>query len=429
MTAEIAILNKSAVALAADSAITIGSGREAKIYNTVNKIFELSDKQPLALMIYGNLEFMELPIETVAKLFRRDVGNQVSFRTVRECAEKVLEYLETQVPLTDPVEKRNRLGIVRETLTSAAAGIDQAIFDQIRKQAKYLRSKSNSIAQNVIDVRVARLNLEPPSDCFQGGSDAALLRGIENDVDDLISLSMDSVLNTVTATTRASLRRLARAALYRAPLSERRTGFVVAGFGADEICPSLEWIETDGVIRSKLKLKHMKSVDIGRDKSGAEILPFAQGEMVARFLRGVDPVYDSYIHQRVEESLRVFASQILSMMIGDLNRRKSVLRALLPAIENIRQDFHDESRNHQFTTYEQDVRMMVRFMPKQELANLAKSLIDLTSLKRRVSRELETVGGEVDVAVISKSEGLVWINRQHYFPSELNPRFYKRHYS
>jgi len=66
---------------------------------------------------------------------------------------------------------------------------------------------------------------------------------------------------------------------------------------------------------------------------------------------------------------------------------------------------------------------MVLFMPKQELANMAESLINLTSLKRRVSAERETVGGPVDVAVISKDEGFVWIKRKHYFSPELNPRY------
>ncbi len=39
MTAEVAVMNTMAVALAADSAVTIGKG---KIYNTANKLFELS---------------------------------------------------------------------------------------------------------------------------------------------------------------------------------------------------------------------------------------------------------------------------------------------------------------------------------------------------------------------------------------------------
>jgi hypothetical protein len=58
MTAEIAVLNKSAVALAADSAVTIGRPPNSKIYNTVNKIFELSSVHPVGIMIYGSLDFV-----------------------------------------------------------------------------------------------------------------------------------------------------------------------------------------------------------------------------------------------------------------------------------------------------------------------------------------------------------------------------------
>jgi hypothetical protein len=69
---------------------------------------------------------------------------------------------------------------------------------------------------------------------------------------------------------------------------------------------------------------------------------------------------------------------------------------------------------------------MVRFMPVQELIVLAESLIEITSLKRRVTDDLETVGGAIDVAAITRSEGLVWIKRKHYFDPELNARFFLR---
>jgi hypothetical protein len=47
-------------------------------------------------------------------------------------------------------------------------------------------------------------------------------------------------------------------------------------------------------------------------------------------------------------------------------------------------------------------------MPKPELARMAEALVNLTSIKRRVSRGVETVGGPIDVAVISHAEGFVW---------------------
>jgi hypothetical protein len=42
MTAEVAVLNKTGVAIAADSAVTTGFPGKEKIFTTANKIFTLS---------------------------------------------------------------------------------------------------------------------------------------------------------------------------------------------------------------------------------------------------------------------------------------------------------------------------------------------------------------------------------------------------
>jgi len=38
--------------------------------------------------------------------------------------------------------------------------------------------------------------------------------------------------------------------------------------------------------------------------------------------------------------------------------------------------------------------------------------------------ESESVGGPIDVALISKGDGFVWIERKHYFRAELNHHFF-----
>jgi hypothetical protein len=69
---------------------------------------------------------------------------------------------------------------------------------------------------------------------------------------------------------------------------------------------------------------------------------------------------------------------------------------------------------------------LIEFMPKPELAKMAEALVNLTSIKKRVSRGMDTVGGPIDVAVISQAEGFVWVKRKHYFPADLNPRYLRR---
>ena len=104
MTAEVAILNRNAVAIAADSAVTVsrrGGDRPVggqnpekvpKIYNTANKLFALSNVDPIAVMVYAGAEFAGIPWDTVVKDYRR-TALAASFGTVDGYADHFAEHL------------------------------------------------------------------------------------------------------------------------------------------------------------------------------------------------------------------------------------------------------------------------------------------------------------------------------------------------
>ena len=70
MTAEVAVINRSAIALAADSAVTIGMGSSAKIFQSANKLFQLVEDAPVAIMVYNSASFYGVPWEIIVKQFR-----------------------------------------------------------------------------------------------------------------------------------------------------------------------------------------------------------------------------------------------------------------------------------------------------------------------------------------------------------------------
>jgi hypothetical protein len=72
MTAEIAILNKNGVALAADSKVTIGTTGQEKTFDTVNKLFTLSKVHPVGLMISA----MPSSWATLGKQSSNFIGNE-----------------------------------------------------------------------------------------------------------------------------------------------------------------------------------------------------------------------------------------------------------------------------------------------------------------------------------------------------------------
>ena len=85
------------------------------------------------------------------------------------------------------------------------------------------------------------------------------------------------------------------------------------------------------------------------------------------------------------------------------------------------EDYSDEN-------YTDPIVGVVSALPKPELASMAESLVNLTNLRRKISMGAETVGGPIDVAVISRGDGFIWINRKHYFEPELNHHFFNNYY-
>jgi len=45
---------------------------------------------------------------------------------------------------------------------------------------------------------------------------------------------------------------------------------------------------------------------------------------------------------------------------------------------------------------------------------------------RTIRIVLHGVGGPIDVAIISRIDGFVWVYRKHYFEPSLNPRYFHR---
>ncbi len=148
--------------------------------------------------------------------------------------------------------------------------------------------------------------------------------------------------------------------------------------------------------------------------------------MVDRFLHGLD----DRLKRDIADFCRIAVRKLSEGLIDSLNIDDEGLEQLKKTAAEAEGTFVDQLNIDAFTNFQgrsrSEIENMVEFMPKPELAKMAEALIDLTSIKRKVSQQLETVGGPVDVAVISKNDGFVWVKRKHYFPKELNSRYFLR---
>jgi hypothetical protein len=83
MTAEVCLMDRLAIVIAADSASTVThwteKGSEERYFQGANKIFQLSDHHPIGLMIFDSSDILRVPWEIVVKAFRHELAKK-SFR-------------------------------------------------------------------------------------------------------------------------------------------------------------------------------------------------------------------------------------------------------------------------------------------------------------------------------------------------------------
>jgi hypothetical protein len=150
MTAEIAVLNKYAVALAADSAVTIQHGKGFKIFNT-HKLFNLCQSSPVGIMVYENAELMSIPWETIIKGYRKHLGS-TTFNTLEEYGANFIAYLGGS-PILFPESVQEQRAIyftVGGHLTDLSERIDNQIKEITIKGNKVSDAKVKRVTRDAI---------------------------------------------------------------------------------------------------------------------------------------------------------------------------------------------------------------------------------------------------------------------------------------
>ena len=158
-------------------------------------------------------------------------------------------------------------------------------------------------------------------------------------------------------------------------------------------------------------------------------MAFAQKEMVETFMEGIDPYYRQFLDGFLGELFGRIADRIASVVPSrDRRTRTEAGEKLRNFCTKLLADLKEQAGDYRREHHVDPIIEAVAFLPKDELAAMAESLVNLTSFKRRISLDAETVGGPIDVAVISKGDGFIWIKRKHYFEPKLNPAFFANYY-
>jgi len=198
------------------------------------------------------------------------------------------------------------------------------------------------------------------------------------------------------------------------------TGLVIAGYGNDEFLPTARTFRIDGMVLGKARLKSEEILDINVDRQHV-VETFAQSDGSQSFLFGLDQDSFESVVKAVERGLESIYNEILINAESNQDTATEVLINNLIS-SKLEKSIEITSAAMSDTTPGTKLIPIIAALPKAELADMAESLVNMTRFKRKMSTDTDTVGGPIDVAVITKSDGFVWVRRKHYFKSELNQR-------
>jgi hypothetical protein len=430
MTAVVAILNKQAVALSADSAFTIdnGSGNN-KIFNKANKVFALSKHHPVGVMIYNSATFMSTPWETIIKVYRKQLGNQ-SFSTLKAYQENFISSLREKNFYTTIDEQKfflKQFGhTVIDTIINQVAQANRPLIENVTDENKLAilslieQSTDNYIQQYNVTDNLCEDFADYTYEAFVTHSAAIF--------DELITHNFNNNGYHPSSQLRDKLSRIIYHYLRTKEQLTSFTGIIFTGFGEDEIYPSLIPVNISLGIEGRLRyyIDEGRTAKITNSNPGA-VCPFAQTDVIDTILTGIDPTLESTFNSNFTAIIKKYNEEVLTL-IGDTNPTASaVLREL--NISALADEYSKQNLLTKEQNYIYPLMTAVSTLSKEDLAEMAESLIYLTYLKRRITFAEESVGTPVDVALISKGDGLIWIKRKHYFKPELNRHFFDNYFN
>ena len=401
MTAIIGVMNKHAVAIAADSAVTLGGGK--KVLNSANKLFSLSKHHPVAIAIYGNAELVGTPWEIIIKEYRKNLKD-TSFPKLSDYVDDFFEFIKTkQYYCFDPKE--------------ALLFLKQYIIGF----CYYLR-------QNVPPAQLTRVfvnscnNINP--NYLEGFSDktqAFIYKNASKELDTGVGELINAGLTIDSNEAKNLLVNLFTKGIPPIGLS----GLVFTGYGENEIYPSIFPCEVGCIINGVLAVQRQPSAHIS-NTNNASICPFAQTDVMHTILSGISPQVQSIYANSLGTTIQSFTKQLAKLIKPSDSKLAKQIQGI--SIEPFVQTFMNLSQQAQNVQYTAPFVNSVASLEKEDLSDFAESLITLTSLKRKVSPDQETVGGPIDVMVISKGDGIIWMKRKHYFDAGKNHHFFSNYF-
>jgi hypothetical protein len=461
MTAQMAMCNHLGVALASDSVVTIGKNRT---YTTVNKIFSLGARQPVAIMISGAATYIPGGVswERVVGLFREHIGVRELPR-LGDYVDEFEQFVISNTAINDP--DQNALAIQNDLI--------ELFTNKIVPAAAHREEMLSNR-----DMRTVAYEVPEVSDYFTQAINTTIDSISKWAADEMTRLSKDEDWNNHYYTTKKNYLEIAsgardhfckrhdceslsaeilevflyQLARYGADNFWKTTSKIVfAGFGESQITPRT----IDMTVGTKIndvtfsdytlhKIRPRKGFDddgslIEETKesgsvrvwSGSAMLtPYAMFDEMQNMLNGIHRDNAQLLKEKMPTFMQeTISAEILKILEETEGVGKVTISKVKTAIEDSKTRLVKVAKKEALEAINvgrrnrrERFRFVTSQIPLNEMAEFAKALVSLEAQIQHYSKDRRFVGGPIDVATITKEDGFLWVDSKVRIDPFKNPR-------
>jgi hypothetical protein len=381
MTAEVVVMNTSAVAMATDTAVSIPYRTGTKTYTRARKLLALHKTEPVAVMVWDAPGYFALPWEVIAGEFRKEKDEVLP--KLDDYVEAFFGFVDTEV--SKWVTSKHEIALLAEVLNPEI----QLLQDgwRARLDAADRPSSDAEIAGVAAEVGGAfaakTRGRYLPADRWSG-REASELEHLDASLKDLFNAGATGIWRNLDPSVRAELVDLGRERMiYIIGDEPGSSGLVFAGYGSSELFAQARVWRVNGRLASTTRRVERRRFSISPAHPSI-ILPVAQEGVIHSFLQGLHPEVGLLVNDIVDYLAGQFGGADLA--------------------QGIKEQF-----DQQVSMRGDEVARAVEFLPPGELAMVAGDLIRMTALRNRATMTADTVGGPIDVVLLSRAHGIRWI--------------------
>jgi hypothetical protein len=427
MTTQVVLTNGLGIALASDSAVTAGG----KVLVTSEKIFELPKPHKVAVLTSGRAQFMGIPWEVIFSAWTESIDKQLG--SMDEYRESLYKFLRSTIPtggqLTQPEAEYIRSSYFGgkncfDLVTQAMNDVLVPFYRQILAPDDLEAFLSNDAWDPDFKERMTALltpevieeldaALEQVADDRRNYyvaagevSEAQALVWIDKYWDQIEGTPSEFDFKTWPTIPNFDLKvkKLASVFVVHADYAgESNINFF--GYGAGDLFPSGSGVFMHGCVRGTLIKRFEGSAE---SSGGPRHYFFGQDEAIKALTLGEDELLTSTAVEKSKQTL----NDIYDRLSDVEDERAKLARDYVKESLEV-SDLAGEMNRAGSEERRKPFQKAIGMSPILDLAEFAAQLVGVQAAYAAMTQENPSVGGFVDVAVITHRRGFEWIRTKH----------------